>query len=138
MAVGIKVDFLWFSIGTGDFFYSFFSTVCVNLEDKKWGSRYPIIMKKLYSGKLYLSDIIQARNELIFIKKELSNISPEKIVWDVENLEKKPPWGNNISKDIKNLADYFVTSDGRNLIDVMNEALNEAMKEKVDIEVISL
>ncbi|EAH1619706.1 hypothetical protein D4258_13215, partial [Listeria monocytogenes] len=33
MAVGIKVDFLWFSIGTSDFFHSFFSTVCVNLEN---------------------------------------------------------------------------------------------------------
>lgn len=138
MAVGIKVDFLWFSIGTDDFFYSFFSTVCVNLENMKWGSRYPVIMKKLYSGKLYLPDMIQAKNELIFIKKELSNISPEKIVWDVENLGKKPPWGNNISEDIKNLADYFITSDGKNLIDVMNEALNEAMKEKVHIEVSSL
>ncbi|EAH2267933.1 hypothetical protein D4934_14810, partial [Listeria monocytogenes] len=39
MAVGIKVDFLWFSIGTSDFFHSFFSTVCVNLENMNWGSK---------------------------------------------------------------------------------------------------
>ncbi|EHV5202079.1 hypothetical protein K0T49_001657, partial [Listeria monocytogenes] len=56
MSVGIKVDFLWFPIGSGDFLHSFFSTICVNLEDKKWGSKYPTLMKKLYSGRLNTED----------------------------------------------------------------------------------
>ncbi|MEN2665794.1 Imm70 family immunity protein [Listeria aquatica] len=48
--VGIKVDFLWFSIGDRDFLHSFFSTICINLEEEKWGSKYPIIMTKLYKA----------------------------------------------------------------------------------------
>lgn len=52
MAVGFKVDFEWYQIGNGDFLYSFFSTVAYHLEGGKWGSRFPIIMKKLYQGKL--------------------------------------------------------------------------------------
>lgn len=40
MTVGIKADFLWFPIGTGDFFHSFFSTICVNLEGMSWGKRF--------------------------------------------------------------------------------------------------
>lgn len=52
MAVGFSVGFYWFQIGTGDFLHSFFSTVAFNLENKKWGSRFPIIMNKLYQGKL--------------------------------------------------------------------------------------
>jgi len=47
MAVGIIVDFLWFPIGTADFVHSFFSTICFNLEQKKWGSRFPYVMNQL-------------------------------------------------------------------------------------------
>lgn len=138
MAVGIKVDFLWFSIGTGDFFHSFFSTVCVNLEKKEWGSRFPLIMNNLYSGKLIIEELPKAQKELIEIKKELSKLSPDKIIWDAEDLQKNPPWGDNISKDIQNLADYFVTNDGKNLIDVIDEAITEATNEKVNLDVKSL
>lgn len=138
MAVGIKVDFLWFSIGTGDFFHSFFSTICGNLENMKWGSKYPIVMNNLYEGEISVKDIHEAQKELKTIKEEFSKISPDKIIWDIENLEKRPPWGNNISKDIKNLSDYFVTSDGENLFDVLNEAMYEAMQENSALEVKSL
>lgn len=138
MAVGIKVDFLWFSLGTGDFFHSFFSTICVVLENKNWGSRFPIIMKQLYSGKLTVDNLEGAKKELLEVKRELSLLSSEKIVWDVENLEKQPPWGNNINKNIDNLAEYFITNDGKNLIDVLDEAFQEAKLENVDLEVKSL
>lgn len=69
MSVGIKVDFLWFPIGSGDFLHSFFSTICVNLEDKKWGSKYPTLMKKLYSGRLNTEDLEKAKKELMILKK---------------------------------------------------------------------
>lgn len=44
MAVGLKVKFYWYQIGTGDFLHSFFSTIAYNLENSKWGSKYPFIM----------------------------------------------------------------------------------------------
>ncbi|MBO0467043.1 immunity 70 family protein [Enterococcus plantarum] len=138
MTIGIKVDFLWFSIGTGDFLHSFFSTICGNLENMKWGSKFPIVMNNLYEGEISVKDIHEAQKELRTIQEEFSKISPDKIIWDIENLEKRPPWGNNISKDIKNLSDYFVTSDGENLFDVLNEAMYEAMQENSALEVKSL
>ena len=49
-----------------------------------------------------------------------------------------PPWGSNISPDINNLSDYFITCDGKNLISILKIALNKAELEKVDIEVKSL
>ena len=52
MAVGLKVDFLWYSIGQPDFLHSFFSTICVNLENSNWGSCYPILMNELYQGRV--------------------------------------------------------------------------------------
>ena len=40
MAVGFKVGFFWYQIGSGDFLHCFFSTVAVNLENGNWGSRF--------------------------------------------------------------------------------------------------
>jgi 2,3-bisphosphoglycerate-dependent phosphoglycerate mutase len=45
------------------------------------------------------------------------------VVWDFEQRNVRPPWGDNISPTITSLADYFVTSDGRDLLAVIEEAL---------------
>ena len=44
---------------------------------------------------------------------------------------------NNI-KDITDLSNYFVTSDGRDLISVLSEAMNEAKEMQCDIEIDNL
>lgn len=103
MAVGFKVKFYWYEIGHGDFIHSFFSTVAYNSEDKRWGSRFPVIMNDLYHGKISREDIDNAMEELNLIKIELQEFSPDKIIWDIEDLSKQPPWGKEISKDISNL-----------------------------------
>ncbi|WP_240422393.1 immunity 70 family protein [Listeria costaricensis] len=138
VAVGIKVDFLWYSIGTGDFLHSFFSTICINLENGKWGSNYPVIMTKLYSGLLTTEDQNEAKKELAEIQKELSQLLPEKVVWDAEDLSTTPPWGNQISEDVTSLANYYITSDRKDLISVMMEAIDEAIDESVNLEIKSL
>lgn len=48
------------------------------------------------------------------------------VVWDIDDLKAKPPWGDNISTEIKNLSEYFVTSEGEDLIDMMEKALMRA------------
>ena len=50
--VGFKVKYYWYQIGSGDFLFSFFSTVAYNLENQKWGSKFPVIMNELYQGEL--------------------------------------------------------------------------------------
>jgi hypothetical protein len=37
-----------------------------------------------------------------------------------------PPWGDDIGEEITSLAHYFVTSDGRDLFEVLFAALAEA------------
>lgn len=138
MAVGFSVDFYWFQIGTGDFLHSFFSTVAFNLENKKWGSRFPIIMNKLYQGKLEFEDVDKAIEELKVIQEELKAYGPEKVIWDIEDLSKQPPWGNKISKDITDLSNYFVTSDGEDFLSVFFRALEEAKEDSTSIEIKSI
>lgn len=138
MAIGLKVDFLWYPIGTGDFVHSFFSTICYNLENKKWGSRFPHLMNELYQGELSYKDIDEAKEELAIIIKELKDMSPDRAVWDIEDLSKQPPWKKDISSDIQNLFDYFIACDGENLFDKILKAFQESKVEKQNVVLKSL
>lgn len=136
--VGFKVKFYWYQIGNADFLHSFFSTVAYRLENKEWGSRFPVIMKKLYQGKISWTDINEAVKELETIKKELQTFSPDKLIWDIDDLLKQPPWKDNISNDITDLSNYFVTSDGKDLISVFFHALEKAKEVNCDMEIMSI
>lgn len=138
MAVGISVDNMWYPVGTGNFFNSFFSTIYVKLEDSKWGFKYPITMNKLFEGKLTFDDIELAQKELTDIYYELSKLNPDNIIWNFENLDAQPPWGNNISEDITNMSNYFITSEGEDLIDILNTAYNFAKENKTSVEILNL
>lgn len=138
MAVGFKVNFYWYQIGNGEFLHSFFSTVAYNLENQKWGNRFPVIMNNLYQGEVNKDQIREAINELSIIKLELQKFSVDKVVWDIDNLSKQPPWENNISRDITNLSNYFITSEGLDLISVLFNALNKAKELNCDIQIISM
>lgn len=116
--VGFKVKFYWYQIGSGDFLHSFFSTVAYNLENTKWGSRFPTIMKELYQGHLSKEHIDDVISELSVISVELRDFPPDRVIWDMEDLSKRPPWENDISEDITNLSNYFVTSDGEDFLTI--------------------
>lgn len=138
MAVGFKVGFFWYQIGSGDFLHCFFSTVAVNLENDNWGSRFPLIMNKLYQGSLDSENVGKALIELNTIEEELGKISPDKVVWDIDDIKKQPPWGNNISKDITDLSNYFVTSDGEDFLTVFKHALEDSQESDLPIEIEAL
>lgn len=133
--VGFKVKFYWYQIGSGDFLHAFFSTVAYNLENMKWGSRFPVIMKELYQGHLPKEHVDAAIGELAVISAELRDLSPDHVIWDIEDLSKQPPWGNDISEDITDLSNYFVTSDGEDFLTILLHALEKAKDPSVtDIE----
>lgn len=138
MTVGLKLGRITDEIGGQDFFYAFFSTISFRLERNGWGSRFPCLLNNLYQGKLEREDADQALKELDVITSELKNFSPDKVVWDIDNLEKRPPWGSNISSDIENLSHYFVTSSGRDLISVLRECIEQQQSKGGTIEVVSI
>ena len=136
--VGFFVDPMFYTVGSGDFLNSFFSTVYIKLEKSKWGSKYPIIMNDLYSGKIEKEKINEAQAELDALKKHLAKFSPKEIVWDFEDPNALPPWGSDISSEITDLSNYFVTSDGENLLDVLEKAMNTSIEIEEDLEIMSL
>lgn len=117
-----------FPIGSAQFLRSFFSTVYVRLEQGNWGSRFPVLMRELYSGSLVDARVGQAREELKMIRSELGSFKPTDAVWDYENLAARPPWGDNIAPTITSLANYFWTADGEPLLDVLDTALRWAQE----------
>lgn len=133
-----QVDCIVYSVGTGDFLNSFFSTVTVKLEQSVWGSRFPIIMRELYSGRLPKDQVKTAQEELDLIEAGLTQLPPSEIIWDFEDLSARPPWGDEISPDIRHMADYFVTSDGQNLLTVMKKAFQTALELDEDVLILSL
>lgn len=135
MEVAFKVGPMYYEIGAGSFMYSFFSTVAQNLEKGNWGSRFPYLMDKLFNKALVKNkDIPKLENEVSVIKKEFGKFSPNQVVWDFNDLTKRPPWGNDIADTITNLSNYFVTSDGEDFFDVFYRAINDAKEINMDIE----
>ena len=138
MTVDIIVDFLWFPIGTDSFLYSFFSTICYRLEHQKWGKKFPVVMNELYSGSLSYGSIKICLREIESIERKFKRLAPSAVVWTLENLDEKPPWGEDISENIMSLAEYFITCDGKNLFEVLKTALKEAEVEQVDVRIESV
>ena len=131
-------SFYGYEIGGADFLHSFFSTVAYRLEDGKWGSRYPLLMNRLYQGELGEEHINAALFELQDIQKRLKGFPPEAVVWDIEDLAKLPPWKDDISGDITDLSNYFVTSDGEDFITIFTHALQKAAELKQPLKISTL
>lgn len=124
--IGIRVGHSYREIGTGSFLHCFFSTVSAVLEPRGWGSRFPTLMNRLYQGDLPDVDVEKARSELVTVRRELAAHPPSAVVWDIADRSQRPPWGDAIAPEITSLANYFVTSNGKDLFDVLLAALDEA------------
>jgi len=128
MSVGLQVaDILW-PVGAGSFLNAFFSTIAARLEPDGWGTRFPAAMGDLFGGELTAERAAAARDELDTIRAELREHPPSDVVWDFHDRSKQPPWGDKISGHITDLGNYFVTSDGRDLFEVLGEAVDFAVE----------
>ena len=95
-------------------------------------------MNELYQWTLDKDNVETAIVELKKIQLELQAFSPDKVIWDIDDLSKQPPWGKNISNDITNLSNYFVTSDGEDFITIFFNALEKAKKLQMDLTIDSV
>ena len=138
MAVGLKVGPIFYQIGTGSFLHCFFSNIAHYLEEGNWGSKYPILMNHLYKGSIENKDLEQFKIELNHIREAFKEYHPNMAIWEIENLDSKPPWGNTIADRITSLSNYFYTSDGRDLFDVFILASDAATQVNKNLEIKTL
>ena len=134
MSVALWAGKSVYNIGSASFLKAFFSTIFARLEGEVWGSRYPTLMRDLYSGHLPHRAARAAEKELRHVREGLGALGPDQLVWDFEDRSARPPW-SEINPQISSLAEYFVTSDGKELLDVMAAALHEAARRRQDIEI---
>lgn len=123
------------TIGTADFLHAFFSTVCGRLENGKWGSRFPHLMNELYQGVLPVKHLAAGTEELSQIKQELAQFAPDQVIWDIDDRSLTPPWGDNISDDITDLSNYFVTIEGEDFLSVFAAALDKAQQRNASLKI---
>ena len=138
MATAFTVKYYMYTIGTADFLNAFFSTVCGRLENGKWGSRFPHLMNELYQGVLPVKHLAAGTEELSQIKQELAQFAPDQVIWDIDDRSLTPPWGDNISEDITDLSNYFVTSEGEDFLSVFAAALDKAQQRNVPLKIQTL
>lgn len=128
MTIGMRQGNVVTEIGPGGLMHSLMSTIAVHLENGRWGSRYPLLMDKLYQGSLAGNDAEAALLEAQGIKIALAKLGPEEVIWDFGDRSLAPPWGKVVGANVKSMADYFVTTTRRNLVDEIIENL-ESLKE---------
>jgi hypothetical protein len=138
MTVGIKLGSVVDEIGASSFLNAFFSTVAGLLENSNPGSVFPVIGIDFYNGKIDTDKLDQALNELQSIRSELMKFSPNAVIWSLEDRSKLPPWGKNISPEISSMANYFVTSTGKDMFEVFFEILDHAIKTQRSIEIVEI
>lgn len=122
--IGFQIDNIFSEIGSSDFLHSFFSTISFHLEPKGWGSRFPELMNQLYQGKLEPADAEKVLKDVRIISEELKQIPAQRVVWNIEDITVKPPWGDYVDKSVTSLANYHITSTKRVLIDLLIECLD--------------
>jgi len=124
MKVGFLVFADWFEFGYSETLYSWFSTICYRLEDKEWGSRFPIVMNDLYYNEEHgvaYENLEDFKNELETIKHEFSKLTKKDAIWSFEDkVLEVPPSMPNINYSATNLIDFYIKlNSNKNIFDVI-------------------
>lgn len=134
MTLGFGVDCIFYEVGHPDLLHSFFSTMSYHAEPEGWGTKYPLLMKDLYFDKLSWGDVKEARENLKEIQNILQKRKPDEVVWDIEDLTKRPPWDSQpLPPQVINLATYYATPRGVTYFDLLFHALDDAQEVEIDV-----
>ena len=135
MSVGFRSGAIWTEVGDSDFLHAFFSTICFHLEANNWGSKFPYLQKKLYYDALDSKEAISALEELKEIQNRFSALKPEDVVWDVEDLTKKPPMEFFSNNNATTLAECFIIVGKKNLISRLIEILEFCIRRGISVKI---
>ena len=117
------------NLGTASFVHCFYSTVDKYVPKPE----IPHALDFLKNGKLDFPDCLEAAREFNVIRDKLSTLSPNEVIWDMDNTRESPPWGNNYSPIITSLGNYFITADGDDLIYEIIKLLQYSYEKQFDI-----
>lgn len=104
-------------------------------KTRNGAAAFPHLMNELYQGVLPVKHLAAGTEELSQIKQELAQFAPDQVIWDIDDRSLTPPWGDNISDDITDLSNYFVTSEGEDFLSVFTAALDKAQQRNASLKI---
>lgn len=135
VSVSVRVGPIPYPVGSAAFFGAFFDTLTVRIEGGVRGSRLPVLAALYERGTLDSDSAVVARDELAAAHAELGAHAPSAVVWDIDDPTARPPWGDDIAATITTLAEYFVTSDGRPLMTVLDTAFQASARTGLPVRI---
>ena len=115
------------SSGSPAFLNSFFSTVAVRAEGERWG-RKPHSDERFHAGRVGAATAETALRRARRHSTDAVHAVPIAGGLGLRGSSRAPTLGRQSSATITSLGDYFVTSDGEDLIDVLREALGHSLQ----------
>ena len=102
------------NIGGGDIWKAVYSTAVSCLGENR--KKYPLAFDFLETGKCDGAQGYEVAKQINHIRDALSQYSPEKAVYDIDNPKLAAPWTGNLSPVVTSCANLFTTADGQDLL----------------------
>jgi Immunity protein 70 len=136
--VAIRTGSVLTEVGAPAILHALCSSISANLEPAGWGSRFPMVLNRLYQGRLAASDCPAALLELRTIERELQAVPVSRLVWDHEKRRRAPSPHYRAAHGAQNIADYFVTVNGLNLLRAgLIESVESAVEFNDDVQLVT-
>ena len=119
-------------VGNGSLWHALHSTAVFKISNDDYDIM-QFAMIFLASSTCNRDDAQITARQMELLKKRLARIPPTEVVYDMNDLRKKTPWGNFLSKSVTSCADLFTTADGKNLLDEIIALLKYADKNHTDV-----
>ena len=130
----IKVGNIGLIIGGYQIMSALFYSIAHDLENREWGSKYPVIMNELYYGDMIECDNLQqALAEIKEIKEEFKKLSPREMIMNYDDIIKVAPWEFEFIQEAQSLYDAMRSPDNCNIIDTIILALELGIKQNASV-----
>jgi uncharacterized protein len=94
-----------------------------------------ICKKKFYNDKLDAEETLIALDELKDVRTKFLGLRPDDIVWDIEDLTRKPPTSFYTKLQASNLSECFVAVSGKNLFDILTEVFEFCNRRGISVKI---
>lgn len=119
-------------VGTGSIWYSLYSTAIV-FSSEAAEKDIPLALQFLKTGDCLAAYIKETKRQLLAVRNALSEIKPEKAIYDLHRPDIAAPWIGNIAPTVTSCADLFTTADGKDLFTEVFAILDYAAEKKVSV-----
>ena len=121
------------SLGGSETWQTLCSTIRFHLAH--YEKQIPHVFTFIKEGHSNSQDCLSTAREFNLVRDLLSQFEPGQIIYDYNEPEKQPPWGDKISPVITSCANYLTTGNGDDLLAEIVKILTYAAYAKTSVDV---